>query len=79
VEAFLRGYHGVRRILGDEVAALKVEGGVACLRFATTRITDFSLRAPPGKPPLRDYRRFLLRLEQIEAGALDASFARALG
>jgi homoserine kinase type II len=76
---FLRGYHAVRPIEGDEVAALKVEGAVACLRFATTRITDFSLRAPPGKPPIRDYRRFLSRLEQIEAGALDACFARALG
>jgi homoserine kinase type II len=79
VEALLGGYHGVRPIAANEVAALKVEGAIGCLRFATTRITDFSLRAPPGKPPLRDYRRFLLRLEQIEAGALDGSFARALG
>lgn len=79
VEAFLSGYHAVRAVAGDEVAALRVEGGVACLRFATTRITDFSLRAAPGQPPLRDYRRFLQRLEQIEGGALDACFERALG
>jgi len=79
VEAFLRGYHAVRPIVGAEVAALKVEGAVGCLRFATTRITDFSLRAPPGQPPIRDYRRFLARLSAIEAGDLDASFARALG
>ena len=78
VEAFLRGYHAVRPIVGPEVAALKVEGAVGCLRFATTRITDFSLRAPPGQPPIRDYRRFLARLSSIEAGDLDGCFARAL-
>jgi homoserine kinase type II len=78
VEAFLRGYHRVRPILSSEVAALKVEGAVGCLRFATTRITDFSLRAPPGQPPIRDYRRFLARLSAIEAGDLDRCFARAL-
>jgi Ser/Thr protein kinase RdoA (MazF antagonist) len=79
VEAFLRGYHAVRPIAPDEVPALKVEGAVGCLRFATTRITDFSLRAPPGQPPVRDYRRFLQRLEALEAGVLDGCFARALG
>ena len=79
VEAFLRGYHAVRPIVGDEVAALKVEGAVGCLRFATTRITDFSLRAAPGQPPVRDYRRFLARLSAIEAGELDGCFASALG
>ena len=78
VEAFLRGYHAVRPIVGPEVAALKVEGAVGCLRFATTRITDFSLRTAPGQAPVRDYRRFLARLASIEAGDLDASFARAL-
>jgi homoserine kinase type II len=79
VEAFLRGYHVVRPITADEVPALKVEGAVGCLRFATTRITDFSLRAPPGQPPARDYRRFLERLEALESGALDGCFTRALG
>jgi homoserine kinase type II len=79
VEALLRGYHAVRSIRHDEVAALRVEGAIACLRFATTRITDFSLRATPGKPPLRDYRRFLLRLSELEGGALDTAFTRALG
>jgi homoserine kinase type II len=78
VEAFLRGYHAVRPIVGAEVAALKVEGAVGCLRFATTRITDFSLRAAPGQPPVRDYRRFLARLSAIEAGDLDGCFQRAL-
>jgi homoserine kinase type II len=79
VEALLAGYHAVRPLPADEAAALKREGAVGCLRFATTRITDFSLRAEPGKPPIRDYRRFLARLASIEAGDLDASIARALG
>jgi Ser/Thr protein kinase RdoA (MazF antagonist) len=78
VESFLRGYHAVRPIVGPEIAALKVEGAVGCLRFATTRITDFSLRVAPGEPPVRDYRRFLARLSAIEAGELDACFARVL-
>jgi homoserine kinase type II len=79
VEAFLGGYHAVRPIVGGEVAALKVEGAVGCLRFATTRITDFSLRAAPGQAPLRDYRRFLARLSALEAGDLDGCFERVLG
>ncbi|HVY26617.1 MAG TPA: homoserine kinase [Polyangiaceae bacterium] len=79
VEAFLRGYHAVRPIRGAEVAALQVEGAVGCLRFATTRITDFSLRAKPGEPPVRDYRRFLARLAAIESGELNGCFQRALG
>lgn len=79
VEAFLGGYHAVRPIRGDERAALKVEGAVGYLRFATTRITDFSLRAKPGEPPVRDYRRFLARLAALESGELDGCIARALG
>lgn len=79
VEAFLAGYHALRPIRGDERAALKVEGAVGYLRFATTRITDFSLRAKPGEPPVRDYRRFLARLAALESGELDGCFSRALG
>ena len=40
VEAFLQGYHAVRPIRGDELAALEVEGAVGCLRFATTRVME---------------------------------------
>jgi homoserine kinase type II len=79
VRAFLGGYQAVRPLDRDEVAALRVEGAVACLRIATTRITDFSLRAEPGKPPVRDYRRFLTRLSALEGGDLDACLTSALG
>ncbi len=79
VSAFLTGYKAVRPLGRDEREALKVEGAVACLRIATTRITDFSLRAEPGKPPVRDYRRFLTRLSVLEGGDLDACLTSALG
>ena len=75
VRAFLHGYVGVRRLGAEEREGLVVEGALACLRFATTRITDFSMRAEPGKPPLRDFRRFLARLDELEAGALDEELA----
>ncbi len=78
-EALLAGYRAVRPLAADEVRALKVEGAIGCLRFATTRITDFSLRAEPGQPPARDYRRFLDRLRAIEAGVLDDVLVHALG
>lgn len=71
VAAFFAGYEAARPLLPGERANLLVEGAIACLRFATTRITDFSMRAEPGKPPLRDYRRFLARLDALEAGVLD--------
>ncbi len=78
VRALFAGYRSVRPMPAPEVAALRSEGAIACLRFATTRLTDFSLRVPDGEKPVRDYRRFLARMSAIEAGALDGCFA-ALG
>jgi homoserine kinase type II len=78
VQGLFAGYHAVRPVPAREVAALASEGAIGCLRFATTRLTDFSLRVPDGATPVRDYRRFLERLRAIEAGALNGCFA-ALG
>ncbi len=75
VRALLSGYHAVRPLEKRELDALPVEGAIACLRFATTRITDFAMRAPPGQPPVRDYRRFLARLVALENGAIDDAVA----
>ena len=72
VQALFDGYRSVRPVPAAEVAALRSEGAIACLRFATTRLTDFSLRVPDGATPVRDFRRFLARMAAIEAGALDA-------
>jgi homoserine kinase type II len=78
VSELLGGYVSCRRFESSERAALADEGALAALRFATTRITDFSMRAPPGVTPKRDYRRFLARLEAIENGML-TPFLWALG
>jgi homoserine kinase type II len=75
VRALLEGYSGVRRLEPRERSALATEGGIACLRFATTRITDFAMRAAPGEAPKRDYRRFLSRLAELEAGVLEPHLA----
>jgi homoserine kinase type II len=69
--ALLAGYHARRPLSAAERAALPIEGAIAALRFAVTRITDFSLRAAPGEPPVRDYRRFLARLDELEALRLE--------
>ncbi len=69
-QAMVGGYQSVRAITPAERVGALAEGAIACLRFATTRITDFALRARPGETPGRDYRRFLGRLRELEAGAL---------
>jgi homoserine kinase type II len=74
VLAMMRAYTSVRPLEAVEREALVVEGAIACLRFATTRITDFSMRTPPGEKPGRDYRRFLGRLEAMEQGVLEPAF-----
>jgi homoserine kinase type II len=71
VGALLAGYCRVRPLRAEEWLALPAHGALAALRFATTRITDFSLRTPAGQQPARDYRRFLGRLAALDAGALE--------
>jgi len=68
--AMFQGYRQERPLEPAELAAVVPQGALAALRFATTRLTDFSLRAPPGAQPKRDYRRFLARLDALESGAL---------
>jgi homoserine kinase type II len=78
VRALFEGYRSVRQPTAAEIAALPCEGAIACLRFATTRLTDFSLRVAPGEKPVRSYQRFLDRLAALESAALSPVFA-ALG
>jgi len=75
VQALFDGYRRVRPLPAAEVAALRSEGAIACLRFASTRLTDFSLRVPDGTPPVREFGRFLARMTAIENGALDRCIA----
>jgi homoserine kinase type II len=79
VRALLSGYAGVRPLTREEAGALLDQGALAALRFATTRITDYAMRAAPGQPPVRDYRRFLARLEALEAGILKPALAAIIG
>jgi homoserine kinase type II len=75
--AMVEGYTALRPLTAAERAAVPVEGALGCLRFVASRITDFELRAAPGSPPVRDFRRFLARLEAITQGALAPAFAAA--
>ncbi len=70
--ALVQGYRSVRELTRAELAALPVEAALGCLRFVTSRLTDFELRAKPGERPARDFQRFFSRLEAIEQGALGA-------
>jgi homoserine kinase type II len=78
VRAMFEGYQEERRLEPEERAALVHQGALAALRFATTRLTDFSLRAPPGTEPKRDYRRFLARLDALENGDLTRIFVEGV-
>lgn len=73
VRAMVEGYVSVRPLTPQEREALLIEGSVACARFATTRLTDFSLRVPAGEKPGRDFGRFFARLAALEEGELDAA------
>jgi homoserine kinase type II len=68
--AMVAGYDALRPLSEAEWQALETEAAFACLRFATTRITDFELRRAGDSPPSRDFRRFLTRLAAIESGVM---------
>lgn len=70
VAALVEGYVAERPLSADERRAARVEGALGCLRFASSRITDFELRAREGERPGRDFRRFLARLDAIVRGDL---------
>lgn len=70
VHALLDGYESVRRLSATERAATTCEGMAVCLRFATTRITDFAMRTPAGEKPKRDFQRFLQRYAALDAGVM---------
>jgi homoserine kinase type II len=78
VRAMFEGYRAERPFEPEERGAVAHQGALAALRFATTRLTDFSLRAPPGTEPKRDYRRFLARLDALENGDLSPIFAEGM-
>ncbi len=73
IRALLSGYESRRPLSAVERAALMPDAVLACVRFATTRIVDFSLRCPEGATPSRDYRRFMARKRQLSEALREAS------
>ncbi len=76
VLALLRGYSSVRTLTRAERRGIVAEGCFACVRFAATRLTDFSLRVPEGEPPGRDYRRFFERQDALRSGKMERCLQR---
>lgn len=64
--AMTDGYASVRPLDAADRASLYPDARFAAHRFALTRITDFELR-PPGQSVHKDYRRFVARLDALEA------------
>lgn len=75
--AMVDGYRELRELSASEWSGLWWMMRLACLRFATTRICDVFLKGdyPPG---YKDFRRFLQRLDMVEALGPD-ELARCLG
>jgi homoserine kinase type II len=66
--AMVDGYSLARPLDELERASLRTALRAACARFATTRITDYELRVGTGVAFVyKDYRRFLQRLDAVEA------------
>jgi len=66
--ALTAAYRAERPLSEAEWRGLRPVAMQACVRFATTRIQDFYLRAvAAGTEPTRDFHRFLQRLEALEA------------
>jgi len=64
--SLVAGYQTARALHPQCRAALFDEALFACIRFATTRITDFELR-PAGSGTFKDFRRWLARERALRA------------
>jgi homoserine kinase type II len=74
VRAMFEGYAAKRRLTSAEVAALGTEARIAALRFTITRITDYTMRQGLGERVMKDFRRFWVRHERVDA--LGPAFTR---
>jgi len=64
--ALVAGYEAVRSLTPAEKHAFYTEARLAAVRFTITRITDYAMRGGEGRV-MKDWRRFLARLEALEA------------
>ncbi len=67
--ALASGYASVRPLADAEKRALYTEARLAAARFTITRITDYAMRGADATGPrvMKDWRRFLARLDALEA------------
>jgi homoserine kinase type II len=81
VEGLLGGYQAERPLTDVELAVFGAELRFAACRFAVTRVTDVYLRRATGAPGGKDYRRYLARLDRLNArlAADPRAFAAARG
>ena len=77
--ALVRGYDGVRPLAEVEQIGLRLAAMEAACRFSTTRITDYHLRQGVGQRVVKDYRRFLARLEEVRSLDAEAFGQKLLG
>jgi homoserine kinase type II len=75
--AFASGYSAGRNLAVAEASELFDAARLACARFTTTRLTDYEQR-PRGLGVYKDFRRWIRRLDAVEAIGRDA-FPRAFG
>jgi len=61
------GYASVRPLEAAEKRAFYTEARLAAVRFTITRITDYAMRGGAQSRVMKDWRRFLARLDAIEA------------
>lgn len=64
--AMVQGYQSCRPLPPEDIDAFHAEATLAALRFTTTRITDYAMRAHLGATVFRDYRRFLARFHLLQ-------------
>ncbi|MCC7539055.1 MAG: homoserine kinase [Deltaproteobacteria bacterium] len=77
--AMVASYDRVRPLEPVERRALRREAMMACVRFGATRITDYALREGIGNRVVKDYRRFLARLDRVSRFDDDGFVAALLG
>jgi homoserine kinase type II len=64
--AMVAGYESARALRAAEKHAFYTEARMAAVRFTITRITDYAMRGGENRV-MKDWRRFLARLDALEA------------
>ena len=76
--AFFRAYDAERPLEPVERALLRRRAIAGAVRFTVTRLTDYHLREAVGERVVKDFRRFVARLDALE-GMSDEGFVEWIG